>query len=155
MVHAIYTCLCLWLWFALFHMLCIFVVLWQTVVALHVSRQDPTQLFSCPPLTSRLSLLIVTTILVSSHCTLRSTLRPPWCSSGAPFPQGPSSREEGWGTGGGKGKGRPECREAAPAPGWGLEPRRIDSSGGKMLSRGSTTSESHKLLEAHEVDFTD
>lgn len=100
-------------------------------------------------LTCRLCLSMLTTILVSSHCTLRPTLRTPCCSSGSPFSQGRSSREEGRGMAAGKGKGRPERREAtpapAPAPGWGLESRRMESSGGNMLSRGSTTSGSHRV----------
>ncbi len=117
-------------------------------------------MFLCP-LTCRLSLSMLTTILVSSHCTLRPTFRVPWCSSGSLFSQGRSSREEGRGrwdrrsdTGGGKGKGKPERREAAPGPGWGLESRRMGSSGGNMLSRGSTTPGNHTWLKAHDADFT-
>ncbi len=105
-------------------------------------------------LTCRLALSMLTTILVSSHCTLRPTLRAAGCSSGSPFSQGRSSREGGRGRDAGKGKGRPERREAAPAAGWGLESRRMESSGGNMLSRGSTTSGSHTQLEAQKAEFT-
>lgn len=115
----------------------------------------------CCPLTCRLSLSMLTTILVSSHCTLRPTLRTPCCSSGPSFSHIRLSKEEGSGEkgrpsemGGGKGKGKLERREAVPAPGWGLESCMMERSGGNMLSRGSTTSGSHAKLQPCEVDFT-
>lgn len=64
-------------------------------------------------ITCRLSLLMLTTILDSSHCTLRPTFRGRWCSSGSRLSHGRSSRWEGRGRDGGKGKGRLERREAA------------------------------------------
>ncbi|TNN72847.1 hypothetical protein EYF80_016958 [Liparis tanakae] len=100
---------------------------------------------------------MLTTILVSSHCTLRPTLRGPCCSSGSPCSpcsQGrPPRGEEGSerkgrpaAAGGGKGKGRAERRAAAPALAWGPESRRMKSSGGRMLSIGSTTSGRHTRM---------
>lgn len=111
--------------------------------------QDPWWIKSCCPLTCRLSLSMVTTILVSSHCTLRPTLWMPWCSSGSPWPQGRSSSAGDMG--GGKEKGRSERRETAPA--WAPESRRMESSGGNVLSRGSTKSASCTWLESHRADF--
>lgn len=94
-------------------------------------------------ITCRLSLLMLTTILDSSHRTLRPTLGPRWCSSGSRPPHGRSSRWEGRGRDGGKGKGRLERREEASGRERGSELRRMDSSGGNMLSRGSTGSVGH------------
>ena len=94
-------------------------------------------------LTFRVSFSMLTTILVSSHCTLWA-MWTSWCSSRASgFSQGRLLNEGGGSSGGGNGKGR---LERAPSPGWGLVCRRMENSGGNMLCAGSTTSGWHSCM---------
>lgn len=92
-------------------------------------------------LTLRVSFSMLTTILVSSHCTLWATS---WWSSSS---QERLLREGRKPSGGTNGNGR---LERAPSPGWGLVWRSMNISGGNMLSAGSATSKWHKQIKFHE-----
>lgn len=97
-------------------------------------------------LTFRVSFSMLTTILVSSHCTLWA-MGTSWLSSRSAFSQERLLREGRKSSGGGNRNGR---LERAPSPGWGLLWRRMDNSGGNMLSAGSATSKWHKQIKFHE-----
>lgn len=97
-------------------------------------------------LTFRDSFSMLTTILVSSHCTLWPMLRASWWSSASVFSQGRLWKEGEKSTGGGNGKGRLERPETAPSPGRGSVCRRMNRSGGNMLFVGSTTTGWHSYL---------